>query len=118
MAQSFLHLGNVGFILESVGGGGGPQGMHAEAEDHVGEDELVGIALPNVVLHRHRVQGLRQGLGVVVFNRPKQRPVELLGMPGGLQIGGDEPLRQDTQQQVAHLIPLPSTHICCTPFRW
>ena len=34
-------------------------------------------------------------------------------MAGGLQVSGDEPLRQDMQQQIAHLVPLPFIQITC-----
>ena len=77
MPQPFLHLGDVGLVLEGIGSGGRPQRMHAEARDHLGEPELAGIALHDVLIDGRRVQGLGQGPGAVVFDGPEQGTMEV-----------------------------------------
>lgn len=90
--------------------------MYAEAWNHFCEPQGTGIALHNVVIHRCQVQGLGQGPGAIVLHRLEQRPVELAGMPGGRQVSGNQPLRQDVQRQIAHLIPFPFHAQMCDPF--
>ena len=44
LPQPLLHLGNVGVVEQGIGGGRGPQGMHADPWTGLDETDLVGIA--------------------------------------------------------------------------
>ena len=53
------------------------------------------------------MQGLGQNPRPIVLDRPEQRTFQVLLVPGGLQIGGNKPLRQDMQRQIADLVSFP-----------
>ena len=90
MPEPDLHLGDVRFVLQGVGGGRRPQGMGAEA-GHRRQSDRAGIVPDDIPVDGRWVQRLGEGLGGVVLHRPEQRPVHLLGMPGRLQVGVDQP---------------------------
>jgi hypothetical protein len=78
MPQPLLHLGNVRVMRQGIGGGSGTQRMHAEAM-HLGVDPDHGsIALYYPLVHRIRMQVLRQRLGDIVLPRSKKRAAQIV----------------------------------------
>ena len=61
----------------------------------------------NILIDGDRMQGLGQNPRPVVLDWPEQRTFQVLLVPGGLQIGGNKPLCQDMQRQLAYLVPFP-----------
>jgi len=84
--QPFLHIGDVGPVLEGVSRGSRPERMHAEVWGYVGKAQASGISPYDVVIHGRRVQGLGQGPGAIVLHRPEEWPVQVVGVPAGPQV--------------------------------
>ena len=91
VAQPLLHLGNVGAVRQGVGRGGGPQRMDAEALHRRVDAHLLAVAPDDVLVDRGRVERLGERAGGVVFDRPEQRSRPVVPMPGGVEIGLDQP---------------------------
>jgi hypothetical protein len=71
MAEPFLDLGDVGFVRERVGGGGGAQRMHAEAVDFGADAPLQAVFARDVAVGRGGFEGpLEFFLGPVVSYGP------------------------------------------------
>ena len=110
MPEPLLHLGNIGVVRQGIGRRGGTQGMHAKSV-YIGIDaHHRTVALYNALVHRIRMQVLREYLGDVVLHRPKERTIEILLVLGLFQILGDESLCFQAHRDVAHL-----TAITCNP---
>ena len=93
MSQPLLHLGDVRIVVEGVGRGRSPQGVHAEAA-HLGADARCKTVLADdVAIDRGRVERAIEAFGAaVVPDRPKQRPVLVVAVTGHQEIGLDQPL--------------------------
>ena len=87
MAQPFLHLGNIGIVLQSVGRRRRPQRMHAEAVNIPVDAHLLPIAPHDLLIDRSGVEGFSEGPGRVVLHRTKQRSRQIPTMPRRFQIG-------------------------------
>src|SRR4051812_23882107 len=77
--KPLLHLGNVGLMIERVGGSGRTQRMRADLEaerSRVGAHQLVNA------VRRNRLVELA---GSVVANRPEQRAAIVLAVSGGFK---------------------------------
>lgn len=105
MSQPLLHFCDVGAMLQGIGGGGCPHGVHAKSRGRPGNADLLRIELDHIPDGRF-VQGLGQGPGRVVLHRPEQRPVGLVPVLRLGQVGGDEALRGDREGNIANLFPL------------
>jgi hypothetical protein len=53
------------------------------------------------------MQGLGENPRPVVLDWSKHGTFQVRLVPGGLQVGGNKPLCQDIQRQIADLIPFP-----------
>jgi hypothetical protein len=85
MSQPLLHFAQIGTPVQGVGGGGGPQGVGAEA----GEIHSSGLRIFTQHPMVNRPVGERP-VGVPpprrFFQGPQQRPVRILAVAGGLQV--------------------------------
>lgn len=98
VAKPFLHLGDVGFVIQGIRGGRGPQGMDTEP-GHI-QPHVAGVFLDDAVKHGRRRERLVQD-AERILDRPKHRPVHVFCVAGRLQIiidpfrgcgvGGDKP---------------------------
>ena len=79
VTKPFLHLGDVGLVVERVGGGGRTQRMRANLET-----ELRRVDAHQLIdaVRRDRVIELA---GAVVADRPEQRAVFIRAVAGGLE---------------------------------
>src|SRR5271165_2283039 len=80
VAKPFLHLGDVGLVIERVGGGGRAQRMRADLEA-----ELRRIA-PHQAIDAVGGDRALQPSGAVVADRPEQRAVVIEAVAGGVEI--------------------------------
>src|SRR6266850_4829886 len=102
VAKPFLNLGDVGLVVEGIGGGGRAQRMGADLEA-----ELCRICLYQLVdrVGRERLlEGL--GLAAVVFNRSEQRAVVVFAVAGGVEVIVDERVGPGMQRQKPHFLAL------------
>jgi len=100
MAEPLLHLGDVGMMVERVGGGGGTQGMRADFKpqlrrigphhsvDAIGGDRLFELA------------------GAVVPDRPEQRAVVVGAVSGRIEVVIDEAVGAGMQREIPRLAAL------------
>ena len=102
MAEPLLHLGDVGAVVQGVGGGRGAERVGAEARhrdanrlrvmlDHAGIDAPVG-KMPSFC---------------VGFHSPKKRPLQILAVPSRFQVSVDSLQSRDVGRDIAQLTPLP-----------
>ena len=97
MPKPFLHLGDVGLVVERIGGGRRPQSMRADLETQrrrIGPYQLVNP------VWRDRTIELAGG---VVLHRPEQRTIFIGAVPGGVEIIVDEAIGAGMQRHVARL---------------
>ena len=97
VAKPFLHLGDVGLVIQRVGGGRRAQRMRADLEPklrRVESHELV-----NTIGGDRRVEPP----GGVVFHRPEQRAVVIGPVTSRLEIIVDQPVGPRMQRQIARL---------------
>ena len=92
MPEPFLHLGNVGVVIERVGGGGRSQRMHADFEP-----KLRRIA-PHQLVDAIRRDRVFQPTRAVVADRPEQRAALVRAVAGGVEILVDERVRARVQR--------------------
>jgi hypothetical protein len=111
VAEPFLHLGDVGLMIQGIGGGGRAQRVCADLEAKRG-----GIAAHQLVnaVRRNRVFGLA---GAIVAGRAKQRAVLVLTMTGGDEVVMESALVPGCSGRYRVLPPLPDTRSCGTPLR-
>ena len=81
VSQPGLHLGDIGFVFEGVGGGGRPQGVNAEAGE---VDVRFPTIIKNNLVERIRMHRLAERAGLVVFEWAKEWAVEILPVTGDL----------------------------------
>ena len=105
MPEPLLHLGDVGLMVERVGGRRGPQGVRAEPLD-------VHPHTLRVVLH-HLVDPVRGHRPLhcparVVLHRPEEGAAEVLAVSHGFEVVGDELRRPGMRGQVrkSHTRPI------------
>ena len=100
MPEPFLHLGDVGLVIERIGGGGRAQGMRANQKPQ----------LPRIAPHQaiDAVGGDRpfELSGTIVANRPEQRAAVIEAVPGGVEVIVDQSIRAGMQWQIARLAAL------------
>lgn len=97
VAKPFLHLGDVGFVVERIRGGRRAQRMGADLESElrrIGAHQLVDA-----------IRGDRcfKAAGTVVPGRPKQCTVFLSTMAGGLKVVVDKRIGAWVQWQISGL---------------
>jgi len=86
VAKPFLHLGDVGLVIERIGGGGRTQSMSADLEPElrrIGSHQLVNA------VGRDRAFSL---VGPVVADRTEQRAVVVGAVAGRLEVTLMSPL--------------------------
>ena len=75
--------------------------------------------LPNRVGLGHVcTEGLGEGVGGVILDRPEEWPVEFAGVAGGLQVDRDQPQGGGAAGRWRTLSPFPATRRCGTPSRY
>jgi len=97
VSEPLLHLGDVGLVVERVGGGCRAEGVRADRKPElrrVGPHELVNA------VGRDR---LIEPPGRVVANGPEQRAAVILAVAGRLEIFVDQGVRARMQRQIARL---------------
>ena len=97
MAEPFLHLGDVGLMVERVGGGRRAQRMRADLETElrrIGAHQLVDAV---------RRDRLVEPAGAVVADRPEQRAVFVGAVAGGVEVIVDERVGAGMQRQIPRL---------------
>ena len=77
MAKPFLGLGDISPVLQGVGGGGGPHGMHAQTRHVLGNAYLAGIMLEGLIdaggMQRFiQLPRLPPPIGGVISDRPEE----------------------------------------------
>ena len=95
--KPLLHLGDIGLVIERVGGSGRAQRMRADLKTErgrVGAHQLV-----NTV----RRDRLVEPTGGVVANRPEQRAAIVLAVSGGFKIFMNERMSAGMQRHIAGL---------------
>ena len=97
MAKPFLHLGDVGLVIERVGGGRRAQRMRADLEPEL---RRVG---PHQLVDAVRRDRPFEPAGAVVADRPEQRAVFVGAVPGGGEVVVDERVGAGMQRQIARL---------------
>ena len=97
MTEPFLHLGDVGLVIERVGGRGRAQRMRADQKP-----KLPRIA-PHQTIDAVRSDRALQPAGVVVADRPEQRAGLVEGMPDGVEIVVDQAVGAGMQRQIPRL---------------
>ena len=100
VAEPFLDLGDVGLVVERIGGGRRPQRMGAYLEAEIGR-----VTAHDLVDGVGR-DGLFEAAGAVVLERAEQRAVLVLAVPGGLEVIVDELVRARVQWEIARLLAL------------
>ena len=102
--QPFLHLGNVGVVLQRAGGSSGAQRMrpHALARDA----DLGHVKHRNLGIHRAGGERCRQRAGLGGADAPEQRADRLLAMAAGHQVFGHQAQRVGMDRQVPQLAAL------------
>src|SRR5271167_4261272 len=97
VAKPFLHFGDVGLVIERIGGGRRAKRMSANLESKL---RRVGPHKPvNAVRRDRRVEPP----GGVVFHRPEQRAVFVRAVTGRVEVIVDKPVGPRMQRQVARL---------------
>ena len=97
VAEPFLHLGDVGLVIERVGGGGRAQRVRADQEP-----QFSGIAAHQAIDPVGRDRGFEPS-GAVVADRPEQCAGLVETVPGGVEIVVDQTVRARVQRHVARL---------------
>ena len=97
MAKPFLDFGDVGLVIERIGGGRRAQGVSADLEPEL---RRVGAHQPIYAIGRNRPFKLA---GAVVADRTKQRAAFISAVPGGIEAIVDKPVGPRMQRQVAGL---------------
>ena len=82
MAKPLLDLGDIGIVRERIGGGGGAQRMHTQPDDFGADAGFSPVFDDNVAVHRAGIERPVETAGAVVFDRAKQRALEIGAMPG------------------------------------
>ena len=95
--EPFLHLGNVGVVIERVGGGGRSQCMHADSEP-----KLRRIA-PHQLVDAIRGDRCFEAAGTVVPGRPKQCTAVVRPMSGSVEVVVDKRIGAWVQRQISGL---------------
>ena len=100
VAEPFLHLGDVGLVVERVGRGGRTERMRADLKP-----EQRGIAAHDPV---NPVGGDRpfHPSGAVVADRPEQRTVFIGAVTGRVKVVVDQPVGAGMQRQIPGLTTL------------
>lgn len=98
VAEPVLHLGNVGAIVERIGGGGRAQRMGTGFE----------AERPRIFLHqfvdRIRRKRLLEGFGHIVFDRPEERAVVVHAVAGRLEVIVDQRVGAGMELHIARLV--------------
>ncbi len=97
VAEPFLHLGDIGLVIECIGRGRRPQGVRADLEP---QRRRVG---PHQLIYAIRGDCLFQLPGAVVPDRPEQRPIIVSVVTGSSEIIMDQRLGPWMQRQIARL---------------
>ena len=84
MAKPLLHLGDVGLMVERVGGGGRAQRVRADLESERG-----GVTAHQLVDTVGRDRAVHRARGVVA-NRTEQRTMLIGAVSGGVEVFMDE----------------------------
>jgi len=93
MAEPFLHLGNIGFMGEGIGGGRRPHGMHAQSVDLDVQAGGLPVFPHHVPIESIRIEGPFQLARAVVAHWPEQWAVLVVAVAGHHEIALDQPLR-------------------------
>ena len=97
VAKPFLHLGDVGLVVERIGGGRRAQRMRADLEPEL---RRVGPHQPVNAVRRDRAL---KPAGAVVVDRTEQRAAVINAVTGRLEVVIDKPVGPRVQRQVARL---------------
>ena len=100
VAKPFLHLGDVGLVIERIGGGRRAQRMRADLEPEL---RRVGPHQPVNAVRRDRPF---KPARAVVSDRPEQRAVLVEAVPGGVEIVVNQSVCARMQRQIARLAAL------------
>jgi len=95
--KPFLHLGDVGLMVERVGGGGGAQRMRADQKP-----QRPRIA-PHQSIDAIGSDRAFQSSGAVVADRSEQRAAVIEAMAGDIEIVVDQPVGAGMERQIARL---------------
>ena len=82
--EPFLNFGDVGLVVERIGGGRRPQRVGADLEAELGRIP------PHQLVDAIGSERLLELAGAVVADRPEQRAVLVLAVPGGLEVIVDQ----------------------------
>jgi hypothetical protein len=93
--EPFLHLGDVGLVIERIGRGGRAQRVRADQKP-----KLSRIA-PHQAIDAVRGDRVFQTAGAVVADRPEQRAGLVEPMPGGVEVIVDQSMGAGMQRQIA-----------------
>lgn len=104
MTEPGLHAGNVGFVVEGVGGCGRAKRMRRKM---VGVDPDLGSVTLEYPVYGRGMESFRESLCVVVSYRTKQRSLFLSAVTGLLEVLVDEPLCSGMDWHVPDLTPFP-----------
>ncbi len=97
VAKPFLHLGDVGLVIERFGGGRGAQRMSADLKPKL---RRVG---PHQSVNAVRRDRLFKPAGAVVADRTEQRAAFVHAVTGGVQVIVNERVGAGMQREVACL---------------
>ena len=97
VAKPLLHLGDVGLVVERVGGGGRPQGVRPDFKS-----ELRGVGAHQPVNSVRRDRAFKPA-GAVVADWPEQRAALVEAMADGVEVIVDQSVGPRMQRQVARL---------------
>src|SRR5271170_7286688 len=100
VTEPFLRLGDIGLVIERVGGGGRAQRMRADLEADLRRID------PHEAIDAIRGDCVLQPPGAVVAHGAEQRAALVEPMPGGVEIVVDQPLGAWMQRQIAGLAAL------------
>lgn len=104
MPKPSLHLGNVGPVVEGVGGGGGSQAMWAELGGNPGG---LRILPEHPVINGCRGKGfIRIAITTWIFHRPEESTVHVLAVAGHRQVKVDGLQGRWVSGDVAGFVPL------------
>lgn len=85
MPEPFLDFGDVGLMLQGVGGGGGAHGMGADAIDGPWKVGKQGVVADQPI-DRIGMERFFEGAGDIVPNWPENRPVAIVDVPSTVDI--------------------------------